>query len=296
MSIPDEAKADEYLRRIGYYRLSAYWFPFRALTQLPDGSYKLGDNFKDGTEFKHATDLYAFDKGLRLIVLDAIERIEISVRTEVALAVGRHDPKAHRDPARVDSRFTTARPPRTQSMYSGWIDKLDQKEANSKEEFAEHFRTKYAGDKMPVWIAVELLDFGPLSIFLSGMRYDDLRFIERSIGIRFHLVKSWVRSLSTIRNICAHHSRLWNKPLIDQPALPRTNEIPEFDHVLVAPGGNRRLYAALAIMRLLLKEINPRTKWVERVKAHIGTFPNAPNIKIADMGFPDNWDKLPLWN
>ncbi|TIP74862.1 MAG: Abi family protein [Mesorhizobium sp.] len=297
MAVPDPPKTDEYLQRIGYYRLSAYWFPFRKLSQLQDGSFKLGDDFKDGTEFKHATDLYAFDKGLRLLVLDAIERIEISVRTEVALTIGRHGPKAHRDPTKVDGRFTTIVQPKPQSMYTDWLNKLSEKEANSKEEFAVHFRYRYNGDQMPIWIAVELLDFGPLSIFLSGMKYADLQSIAASYGIaRPHLVRSWIRSLSAIRNVCAHHSRLWNKPLIDQPALPAQGEIPEFDHIVATPSGNHRLYAALAIIRLLLKRINPRTKWADRLKAHVATFPGAPNIKISDMGFPTDWENLPLWN
>ncbi len=296
MTIPDPGKADEYLQRIGYYRLSAYWYPFRKLSQQPDGSFKLGNDFKHGTEFKHATDLYAFDKGLRLLVLDAIERVEVSVRTEVALTIGQRGPKAHRNPAMVDKKFTTVPPHKAASMYTEWLNKLDNKEATSKEEFADHFRTNYAGDQMPIWIAVELLDFGPLSIFLSGMKYPDLQIIAGSYGVsRPHLVKSWVRSISAMRNICAHHSRLWNKPLIDQPALPSPGEIPDLDHVIASPGSNRRLYAALAILRFLLKRINPRTNWASRLKAHMATFPAAPNIKISDMGFPAEWEKLPLW-
>jgi abortive infection bacteriophage resistance protein len=296
MAIPNHAKADEYLRRIGYYRLSAYWYPFRKLVRDDNGSFKLSDEFKEGTEFKHATDLYAFDKGLRLLVLDAIERIEISARTEVALAIGRHAPKAHRDHTKLDNRFISVRPGKLESMYAEWLRKLDSKELTSKEEFAVHFRNKHHGDQMPIWIAVELLDFGPLSIFLSGMRYTDLQVIAASYGIpRQHLVKSWIRSLSAIRNICAHHSRLWNKPLIDQPALPRQGEIEALDHILAIPNGNHRLYAALAIMRLLLKEINPRTKWADRLRDHMDTFPDAPNIKPSDMGFPENWQRLDLW-
>lgn len=298
MVIPDAPKADEYLQRIGYYRLSAYWYPFRKVVQQQDGSYALGNEFKAGTQFKNSTDLYAFDKGLRLLVLDAIERIEISVRTEVALSIGRHDPRSHRNPTLLDKRFTTAKNPAfADSMHTGWLRKLDERAVSSKEEFADHFRTKYPGEHMPVWIAVELLDFGPLSHFLSGMRYADVQMISASYGgLRPHLVKSWARSLSVIRNVCAHHSRLWNKPLVDQPALPNQGEIPELDHLLQMPGANRRLYAALAIMRVLLKRINPRTNWADRLKAHMATFPTAPNIKIAHAGFPANWADLPLWN
>lgn len=296
MALPEPTKADEYLRRIGYYRLSAYWYPFRKLISRPDGTFQLSDDFKPGTEFKHATDLYAFDKALRLLTLDVIERIEVSVRTEIALTIGRHHPRAHRDPNHVDGKFKRVSAPNPRSMYAQWLEKLDGKEAHSKEEFAVHFRTKYPGDRMPVWIAVELLDFGPLSIFLSGMTYPDLKLVATSYGIaRPHLLASWIRSVSEIRNICAHHSRLWNKPLIHQPALPQLGEISELDHLVARQNSNRRLYAALALMQHLLRQANPRTKWASRLKAHLATFPQAPNKSVADMGFPDGWENLPLW-
>lgn len=296
MEIEDSAKAAEYLQRIGYYRLSAYWHPYRKLEQNPDGTFFLGNGFKDGTKFRHATELYAFDKHLRLLVLDAIERIEISLRTEVALSIGRHGPVAHRDSAFLDGRFTTPAHGRIDSMHASWLARLDDKAATSKEEFAVHFRTKYLDSLMPIWVAVELLDFGPLSHFISGMRFSDLTKISASYGgLRPHLLKSWVRSLTGIRNICAHHSRLWNRPLVDQPALPRGGEIPELDHWIQMPDPNRRIYAALAVMQILLRQVNPRTKWADRLKAHVATFPAAPNITIADAGFPTGWQSLRLW-
>ena len=297
MLVADVAKAEEYLQRIGYYRLSAYWYPFRRLAQNADGSFRLDDNFKPRTEFKHVTDLYAFDKALRLLTLDAIERIEISIRTEVSLAIGRHDPLAHRNPVNLDRRFTAVDPGFGGSRFDGWLKLLDDKAAKSKEEFADHFRRKYPGEQMPIWIAVELLDFGPLSHFLSGMRYADLQRISVSYGgLRPDLIKSWCRSLSVVRNVSAHHARLWNKPLVDQPRLPKLGEIPDLDHVALSPDGNRRIYAALCFMRSLLKTVNPRTKWAERLKALVATFPDAPNVTIRDAGFPDGWDQLPLWN
>lgn len=298
MAIPDAAKCEEYLRRIGYYRLSAYWFPFRQLGRNDDGTFFLQERFKPNTTFKHATDLYAFDKGLRLIVLDAIERIEVSVRTEFALALGIIDPLAHRHRSNFNGRFSQFSPPRSQSRYQEWLYKLDEKAAHSKEEFAEHFRSKYAGEFMPIWIAVELLDFSPLSIALSQLNQAEQRKISASYGgTSFRLIQSWIRSLCNVRNICAHHSRLWNKPLVNQPAIPRAAEAPELDHLTTAPDTNKRVYAALAVMRYLLKAINPRTEWAERLRAHVDTFPqDAPNIGLRDAGFPDDWSNLPLWN
>lgn len=183
-------------------------------------------------------------------------------------------------------------------MYQEWLRKLDEKANNSNEKFADHFRVKYAGEFMPIWIAVELLDFSPLSIALSNLRHNEQQMVSASYGgLNFRLIQSWIRSLCEVRNVCAHHSRLWNKPLINQPPIPRTGEAPQLDHLSTSPDTNKRVYAVLAVMRLLLKEINPRTRWAERVKLHIRTFPqNAPNISLEHAGFPADWDQLPLWN
>ena len=181
-------------------------------------------------------------------------------------------------------------------MHDKWLTKLDDRSDNSKEEFAAHFRTKYADSAMPIWIAVELLDFGPLSILLSGMRYSDLQTISKSYGgLAPHLIKSWARAINGVRNVCAHHARLWNKPLIEQPAMVKPGQYADLDHLSHAPGTNKRVYAAFAVMRALLREVNPRTKWADRLKEHVRSFPSAPNIGIADAGFPEGWQDLPLW-
>jgi abortive infection bacteriophage resistance protein len=298
MEIPDPAKAAEYLQRIGYYRLSAYWHPFRQVSANINGKFHLTDSFKPGTQFKHVTDLYAFDKALRLLVLDAIERIEISVRTEFALAIGRIDPWSHRFAKNFNKRFQDMSSGHTQSRYDGWLSKLDDKATNSKEEFAQHFRNAYAGTKMPIWIAVELLDFGPLSVAVKQLHNREQQMISASYGgTSFRLIQSWIRALCNIRNICAHHSRLWNKPFTNQPALPKPGEAPDLDHLSKAPDTNKRIYAALCVMRFLLRYVNPRTKWADRLKTHIQTFPDtAPNITLKNAGFPEGWETLPLWN
>lgn len=296
MIVPDWDKAAEYLRRIGYYRLSAYWFPFRKRVTNDSGKHAILDDFKPGTDFKTVVDLYAFDKGLRLILLDGLERIEISIRTEVALAIGRHDPCGHRRPDLLDGRFVRPERPR-QICHAEWLEKLDQKAGRSKEEFAVHFRNRYPDSHMPIWIAVELLDFGPLSMLLQGMTFKDQERLCASYKIpRPHLLTTWVRSLAGVRNVCAHHARLWNKPLTDQPSLSRGGEIPDLDHLRTSPGSNGRLYAAACILRHMLREISPRSKWHERLASHMSTFPTRPVITLDAAGFLEGWSSLPLWS
>ncbi|WP_112662189.1 Abi family protein [Microvirga flavescens] len=296
MEIPDTQKAHEYLTRIGYYRLSAYWYPFRETVLKADGTVQALDTFKPDTSFKTAVDLYAFDKALRLQLLDVLERIEIAVRTSVSLRLGAYDPFAHRNGAFLDGRFARPDPKTGRVKHSEWLQKLDDKEVSSKEEFADHFRTKYHGSHMPVWIAVELLDFGPLSHFLAGMRWVDKSAIATQYGVpKPDLFVSWIRALSVARNVCAHHARLWNKPLVDQPKMPAHNEIPILDHLVRSPYRNTRLYAACALARYMLLVVNPRTKWPSRLKEHLKTFPRNPHISLQSSGFPRDWENLPLW-
>lgn len=122
------------------------------------GQWKVLDQFLDGTTFKQATDLYTFDGRLRLILLDALERIEVSLRTEVALTLGAHDPKAHRQANNFHKDFTKPNKKNGPSRHREWLQRLDERFLSSKDKFAEHFRSNYPNDDMPVWIAVELLD------------------------------------------------------------------------------------------------------------------------------------------
>lgn len=102
--------------------------------------------------------------------------------------------------------------------------------------------------------------------------------------------------LALAADACAHHARLWNKPLIDQPKFPSKGEIPLLDHLAASPHSNKRIYAACAIARYLLLAVNPRTQWSQRLKDHIATFPENPYVTLNTMGFPKDWEKLPLWS
>jgi len=136
MTIPDRQKAEEYLSRIGYYRLSAYWYPFRATAPTVDGTIQVLDTFKPSTSFKTVVDLYAFDKALRLHLLDALERIEISVRTSIALRLGVYDPLAHRNSSLLDGKFAKLPDPRPagpsiQIGFVSWTRKQTPQRRNS---------------------------------------------------------------------------------------------------------------------------------------------------------------------
>ena len=301
MAVADPTKAAACLERIGYYRLSGYWHPLRQsqIILAPGGKVatQVLDTFRPDATFAHAVDLYVFDKRLRLLLLDVAERIEVALRVDIALLLGSRDPWAHRDPAMLHGNFARRVNSNTgRTSHQDWLARLDQAASRSKEEFVRHFTSHYSGP-LPIWIAVELWDFGMLSTFLAGMAEADRAAIALKYGVqRPELLAGWMRAINHVRNICAHHGRLWNRSPADQPKPPRVGEIALLDHLAHDAFAQTRLYGVAAPMQYLLRFINPGTSWSERLHRHLDGFPTAPGVASGQTGFPAGWETLPLWS
>lgn len=309
MIIRDTTAATRCLKRMGYYRLSGYWYPFRkshVLSHPLTGQITphpvtgkpqviVEDGFRPGTTFEQVIDLYLFDRQLRLLFLDAIERVEVALRVDVALLLGVRGPMAHRDTLHLHDDFTTKVLPHTsRTRYEDWLKRSEDAFVRSSEEFIKHFKSKYSGSP-PIWIEVELWDFGMLSVLLSGLKVADRQLLARSHRLsRPNLLVASMRNINNVRNICAHHGRLWNRSLGDLAPIPQLNEIPLLDH-LSTNASPQRVYSTAAFLQFLLRGIEPTTNWGERLKAHIATFISTPTTNIAQAGFPAGWDQLPLW-
>ena len=297
MLIHDVAKASFYLQRLGYYRLSGYWYAFRKRSpgSYPEDPPIILDEFQPGTEFKHVMDLYVFDKKLRMLLLDSIERIEVAVRVEVALLIGARNRWAHREPAELHGDFTRVKMGYTCSKHEEWLRRVDDQVARSKEEFVAHFRETYTGP-LPIWIAIEAWDFGILSTFVNGMKWNDKLALTLKFGLpRPDFLTSWLRSLNHVRNICAHHSRLWNRPLTDYPKPPRAGELTLHDHWAVDRHAQTRVYGIAAVLQHFMRFVSPSSSWAHRFKQLISTFPATPGVSIRNAGFPAGWEFLALW-
>jgi abortive infection bacteriophage resistance protein len=302
MEVTDEAAALDYLRRIGYYRLSAYWYPLRKFEARANGpagrpQFVRANDFLAGSRFVDVADLYVFDKKLRLLVLDAIERLEVAVRVDIAHHLGKSDRFAQVNPDFFNAGFTKKINAKNgETSHQTWLRKHDKLVADSREMFAVHFKTKY-GLPLPIWASIELWDFGMLSTFYSGMLVPDQSKIAESFGIPdWQVMQSWLRSINFVRNVTAHHSRLWNKNLVDQPRLPKLGAIPEFDPIIGDTHAISRIYVVLCILSHFLNKICPNSSWNTRVTEHLGTLPKLPNVSLNDMGFPQGWEKHDFWN
>lgn len=276
----DREELIERLATVSYYRLSGYLYPFR---ELP------GDQFKPGSTLTTVWDRYCFDRQLRVLLLDAIERIEVAVRTAMVY----HFSAAHGAFGHCDEKNL---PQLRIEEYLDWRSNLLVETKRSKEPFKQHFFKKYTEEEnLPIWMVSELMSMGSLLTFLKGAGAPVRSAVGASFGMPDQLLHSWLRSLYSARNICAHHCRLWNRELGYPPSRPNKNKFPHW-HEKTEEGknllNNGRCGIILMICRKMLLNIAPENQWHLRVNEH---FAEHPQLPLNDMGLPINWQEHPLW-
>jgi abortive infection bacteriophage resistance protein len=271
MEIEDEDRAYFYLKHLNYYRLRAYWLPFEQDSKL--------HFFRDGTTFESVLSLYVFDRNLRLLFLDAIERIEVAIRSVWSYQTGhRHGAKGYRNPALF----------RSQDVFEKNLQSVDREVRRSGETFVHHFRTEYGEEEMPIWAVCEILSLGTLSkIYKTYGPAATRKVIAREFQTSPILLASWLEHFSYVRNICAHHSRLRNRLMVVKLEIPK--KIPPI--LVGAIPSNRHVYASAALVCFFLDIIAPDHSWKSRLVDLIGN----DQWRLNQMGFPANWKALPIW-
>lgn len=278
MTFADKDAAAHYLSTISYYRLSAYWFTF-----LEDP--RTDHVFKKGTQFEQALDTYIFDRKLRLLIFDEIERIEIALRSQIiyrfSLAFGSH-------------WFEKADLFRQEDEATEFNNLLKEEIGKSKETFIEHYKRKYATPEVPpAWMSLELASFGQLSVLYKNLKNTDPRkVIADYFRLHENLLSSWLESLAYVRNVCAHHSRLWNRKLPKPPMIP-SKPVDTWLSVVPEREKQNRVYITLGIVRYLLGSVNPGTSFSAKLKQLLSEHPTLP---LHYMGFPEGWQDDKFWN
>lgn len=272
MVISDLAEAEFFLQHSNYYRLSAYWLPFE--------SDHATHTFMPGTNFKDVLNLYLFDRQLRILVLEAIERIEVSVRSTWAYHLAHHSgPHSH-----LDKNLA-----RKDSWWQENINKLSDEVRRSDETFIKHLTSTYSEPLPPIWAVCEIMSLGLLSRWYKNLKPMKVRSdIARNYNINEILLESWLHHLSLVRNTCAHHSRLWNREFTVTAQAPRN-----YPQALVsqwAPA-SRRLYNSLVILLYFMDILSPNHNWKSNMKSLLSRH----NINVSEMGFPITWQTFPLW-
>lgn len=268
LTVHDPARALRWLRSVSYYRLSAYFLPF-----------KDGEQFRPEADFNEIAGLYIFDRKLRLLVLDAIERIEVAIRTSVTYAIGHgYGAFGHTDPANFAPGLDHPR----------FMDGLLNEEQRAKETFASHYRKQYTEEPhLPVWMATELLSLGTISKLYQSLDPRLKQKVAAPYNVDAQFLVSWLHTLTYVRNVCAHHKRLWNRHLAIKPRFPSRSlawphQVPD----------NGRLYAVLVVLRHMMMVNSPNSKWAGRLHDLLAAHPAVPQ---AAVGFPSGWQKLATW-
>jgi abortive infection bacteriophage resistance protein len=296
--VTDDGAALKALEQFGYYRLSAYWYPFRVREFDTSGKLiRAKDEVHPNTHLVDAVHLYLFDKQLRLLVLDALERIEIAVRVDIAHLLGKLDTFAHTRQDRFHKTFANKRKgPGKPTAFDAWTQKRTNLENRSQQDFVKHYRAKHGPD-LPVWVAAETWDFGAVSQLFAMMKVKHQTQIATKYGVPdWEAFQSWLRSLNYLRNICAHHSRLWNQNMVDQPVLPAPGALDWLDQMrssgLTDDELKARPFLLFAICRHLVLKLNPGSQWHKRLEAHLLALPEMNSdykVSLQAMGVPGNW-------
>lgn len=276
MVIQDRARAGRYLAHLNYYRLRAYWLIYEDAVGTDD------HHFRPGTDFQDVLSLYIFDRKLRLLVLEAIERVEVSVRARFAYVLGnRYGSHGYLDPTNFSDSY----------LHDQCLDDLRKEFERSRETFIQHYKDKYNDPELPpIWAACEIMSFGLLSKWFKNLRQRrDRQEIATSFELDEAVVGSFLHHLTHIRNLAAHHSRLWNRKLTLTMKIPRGPwEVAACFH----PAADRKIYNTLVMLGHLLKVMSPGTTWPRRLVQLLGEFPLA---NPAEMGFPAGWQEFAIW-
>lgn len=281
--VTDMARLVRYLNHIGYYRLSAYCLTYEV---PPAAGQARTHQFQDGTRFEQVLALYIFDRKLRLLVMEAIERCEVAVRTGWAHGMSmRHGAHAHMD---------------SECFKDPWqhiqdLAKVAKDIHQSRETFVEHYRKQYTIPLLPpIWAVVETMSLGSLSRWFANSNSTDAKKeVSQSLGMpNIEVLEQVLHALTPLRNACAHHSRLWNRRFpIQLPAIKK------YQASLVSPNSPKHqahyLYNYLTILALVMQQINPRSTWAGRVSRLITS--ELPQPQHAAMGFPADWAARPAW-
>jgi abortive infection bacteriophage resistance protein len=123
-----------------------------------------------------------------------------------------------------------------------------------------------------------------------GVRTRMKKDISRHYGVTVPVLGSWLKTLNQVRNICAHHARLWNRVFGVQAVIPDNVTHPDW-HQPVAISGDR-MFGVSTVLYYLLKQVAPQSAWKTRFTNLLNDYPDVP---MRFMGFPDNWKESPLW-
>ena len=274
LGVTDAVRSEKYLNFIGYYRLSAYLYP---LLQVPKDQHR----YKSGATFEQALNLYRFDKKLRLLIFNEIEKIEVAVRSAIV--------NTGSELTGNSFWITDCNNFNDRNKFRHTMSLIDAEMRRSREDFIEHFKQKYSDAYPPAWILAEVLPFGVITNIFSNIKTARIKkSIAQIFGLQVPPFESWLTIISLTRNSCCHHARVWNKQNTIRPMQP----VRMTGAWLTLPTDPLRIYFNLCIIKYFLNVISPQNDMRDKLIQLLADFPDADPTA---MGVPTGWQQEPLW-
>lgn len=277
MIITDENNALEQLGSISYFRLASYW------CSLELEESEISHQFQPNTQFEDVINLYLFDKQLRTLIFNAIQDIEIALRTKII----HYFSLKHGAFWFMDNTLF-----KDENIYTHCLTNLKNELGRSKEEFIQEHYAKYDNPNLPpVWKTLEVVSFGTLSKLYCNMK--DVE-VKKQVAKSFNLpqyiyLENWIKAASVLRNCCAHHARLWNRRFPVIPKLPKELPLAWIKNTNIRP---IKLYAQLCYLAYMEHRINPKSNFISEI---VNLLANKPQPTLKAMGFPVDWQSEALW-
>lgn len=288
LQVPNPNEADHYLRYIGYYRLSAYAVPLQV-----EGSTltaRLDKPFRHDVCFADILNLYRFDRELRMLFMDAVERIEVGIRAVIVDEMCTlHGPHWYLDPAHFKQKGRFKHNKLIQKIEKGLHIYNSPNPPNKAhhEVFINHYYKTYTAPYLPpAWMIAETLTLGTCSLIFEHIcPTADRKRIAKHFQTDEQVLKNWLHALTYLRNLCAHHSRLWNRAFVIKPVIAQRHSS--------FLKSNDYCYAVAVVVEDLLRKVAPDTNWAGRLQ---NLLKGHPYVNPEAMGFPLGWDQEPFWN
>ena len=275
LDIHDESEALRKLGVVSYFRIAAYLRPME--------DDKETHHFKLGSTLENAFALYEFDTKLRQLIFAAIQEIEIALRAKVI----QHFSLAYGPFWFMDVNLSA-----NEGLFAQNLSAIDRELERSREDFIKaHFKKYIKPAFPPAWKTLELASLGTLSkLYYNFSDKKVKKAIAREFNLPNHeILESWMRSIASLRNCCAHHARIWNRSLSATPQMTGKIRGNWINHTDI---DSNRLYAVLCCTAYWMESINGKSHFVSGLKNLIAKY---PMVDVAAMGFPVGWENEPLW-
>jgi len=279
LTFRNENAASEKLSTISYYRLKGYWWDMQDDFQ--------NHTFTQDTIFEDIVERYDFDKKLRQILFDAVESIEVTLRSKMIYHLSlKHGGLWYLDASLFIDKV----------RHQNHLSDLKKEFNRSHEIFAQDHRNRCQGKDADAWKIFEVASFGTLSKFYKNLQHQlpEKLTIANEFGLnRQSELSSWLEAISYVRNIVAHHSRLWNRNMVRTPIFNLNNPVGAWFQQPLNNVQIKKPFLIISCMVYLCDRIGTQHSIKSNVLNLFATYPNVP---IYKMGFLNNWENEALWS